>query len=490
MLAQAAFGQTPSRYNTAWGYRKSITINHAQVSGSVANFPVLFSRTDSDFKSVANGGKVGRTDGGDILFTSSDGVTKLNHEMEQYNAVTGAVTAWVQAPTLSPTTDTVLYVYYGYSSADNQQNAAGAWDSNYKGVWHFGNGSTLSAADSTASAINGTITGATAVAGQISGAAGFNGSGQYIALSAGTASISGSFTVEVWASPADYSTRSIAGSRSPSDASLDFKFMNGTTLHGDIGNGANWLTVAADAALTYNPNSWYRVAYVVTTSGYTIYANGAQVGSGSLSGTPLLLDSSHTVRIGQNGYSSQPEWFKGSIDEVRISNVARSAAWILTGYNNQSSPSAFYTAGSQESAPSGTVPFTVSSVPTGRTLTVDGANCTAPCTFSWLPSSSHTIAVSTTPQAGTTGVQYAYANWSDGGAQSHTVTVPGTPATYTANFTTQYFLNTSVSPVGSGSIVPASSWVSSGTSVAVSAFAGSGYQFTGFTGALSGMGSP
>src|SRR5438477_4757936 len=33
--------------------------------------------------------------------------------------------------------------------------------------------------------------------------------------------------------------------------------------------------------------------------------------------------------------------FNGAVDEVEISNVARSSDWIATQYNNQSSPSTF-----------------------------------------------------------------------------------------------------------------------------------------------------
>jgi hypothetical protein len=40
--------------------------------------------------------------------------------------------------------------------------------------------------------------------------------------------------------------------------------------------------------------------------------------------------------------------FYGFIDEVRVSNIARSAAWILTEYNNQLNPTAFYTIGPEE----------------------------------------------------------------------------------------------------------------------------------------------
>ncbi len=37
--------------------------------------------------------------------------------------------------------------------------------------------------------------------------------------------------------------------------------------------------------------------------------------------------------------------FEGWIDEVHISNIARTRDWIITEYNNQFSPSAFFTIG-------------------------------------------------------------------------------------------------------------------------------------------------
>jgi hypothetical protein len=36
------------------------------------------------------------------------------------------------------------------------------------------------------------------------------------------------------------------------------------------------------------------------------------------------------------------------VDEARVSNIARSADWISTEYNNQSSPNTFYTISGQD----------------------------------------------------------------------------------------------------------------------------------------------
>ena len=65
-------------YNSSWTYRKAITIDNTKVDANLTNFPVLISMTDPDLRDNA------QSDGDDILFTSSDGTTKLSHELEKY----------------------------------------------------------------------------------------------------------------------------------------------------------------------------------------------------------------------------------------------------------------------------------------------------------------------------------------------------------------------------------------------------------------------
>ena len=87
-----------------------------------------------------------------------------------------------------------------------------------------------------------------------------------------------------------------------------------------------------------------------------------------------------------------------------------------------------------------TVAITVTTSPANLQVSLDGgAAQVAPVTVNWVPGSTHTIAT-TSPQSGGASTQYAWTNWSDGGALSHTITVPSSATTYTANFKTQYQL--------------------------------------------------
>jgi len=54
--------------------------------------------------------------------------------------------------------------------------------------------------------------------------------------------------------------------------------------------------------------------------------------------------------LSTNGYGTIFR-FNGLLDELRVSNTARSANWIATEYNNQSNPAAFFSVGAIQTAP-------------------------------------------------------------------------------------------------------------------------------------------
>ena len=130
-----------------------------------------------------------------------------------------------------------------------------------------------------------------------------------------------------------------------------------------------------------------------------------------------------------------------------------------------------------------TIQVTVQTNPSGRSFTVDGTSYTSAQTFNWTSASSHTIAT-TSPQNGSAGTRYAWSNWSDGGAISHTVS-PSSNTTFTSNFITQYQLTMNA---GSGGTVapPSGNWYNAGQGVQISATPNSGFTFNDWSGSGSG----
>lgn len=136
---------------------------------------------------------------------------------------------------------------------------------------------------------------------------------------------------------------------------------------------------------------------------------------------------------------------------------------------------------------SSSILVTIATSPPGRAITVDGSSYAAPQTFNWTPGSQHTIA--TSPSQGSGSTRYLFANWSDGGAISHTITAPATPTTYSANFSTQQLLNATVTPSNGGTITASPSspdgYYITGTQVQLTAKANQGYSFNRWSGDLS-----
>ena len=149
----------------------------------------------------------------------------------------------------------------------------------------------------------------------------------------------------------------------------------------------------------------------------------------------------------------------------------------------------------------------VTTNPSGLQIVVDGSTYTAPQTFSWTPGSSHTLSVAS-PQSGASGTRYVYSSWSDGGAQTHTITAPSSTTTYTATFSTQYELTITSSPLGGGTVTSSPTgdqsgiacptlvgvfcpgYYSSGTLVTLTATPNPGYTFSAWSGDLLGNVNP
>jgi hypothetical protein len=144
-----------------------------------------------------------------------------------------------------------------------------------------------------------------------------------------------------------------------------------------------------------------------------------------------------------------------------------------------SSPTITMNAAITETANFG-VTITITSTPTGSGyVTVDGVAVKTPQTFTWVVGSKHTITANSPVSCGT-GCQYIFTAWSDAGSQSHTITVPSTPTTYTAIFQQQYYLTMKIS--GPGSATPGSGWYNAGATVTLTATPKTNHTFNSWTG--------
>jgi hypothetical protein len=193
---------------------------------------------------------------------------------------------------------------------------------------------------------NGTIKGNPQWAsGYLEGALKFGGNGDYVGIGYSPDLALNEFTVSAWVKvAADPGVFGILGTRSGGEYTFDLK-VQAANVHGDIGTGTAWINTAIDIGSGDTGTTgqggdlvvyrWYMIAYVIdnTHQQVKLYLDGDLKRTITISGTPLLMQSSESMRIGDTGYS---EWMNGLIDEVRIYKRALSAAEIawLAGYTS------------------------------------------------------------------------------------------------------------------------------------------------------------
>jgi hypothetical protein len=348
---------------SGYGYSRAITISHLKVPNTHQNnFPVLINITDAVLKSVGNGGHVVSASGYDLIFTADGaGSRLLPFERESYNPTTGSAIFWVQVPVLSHSSDTQIYMFYGNPAATDQSNPSGVWDSNYKGVWHLNDdAANTNVADSTSNAHTGTNyadTDKRTVAGEIGGALSYSNGDTDFGASSDFDYAASNFTVSFWLNcpyfngdgPQGYVGRGQTTGNGMAGPYEGFEIYDATSgyplsttkLTFTSWSGyeyANYTTTGAISA-----GAWNYITFVRNGSSYSWYLNGVQDSSGTFnpfqtSWQPLYLMKGITS-------SSFPG---GNAEEFRMSNTARSADWVTTEYNNQSSPATFYSIGPEQ----------------------------------------------------------------------------------------------------------------------------------------------
>lgn len=345
-------------WDTNYLYRRKITINNSASSENLINFPLRVSlstaNSNVDYNKTQNSGQ-------DIRFVDSDDTTVLDHDIELWNE-SGTSEVWVRVPQVDAgsTTD-FIWMYYGNASASDGQNRASLWNTaGYRATWHMDEnpaGSAPQLQDRSMSGAHATTSGAMtsgdSVAGKIATAVDFDGSNDAAVSSSLDLTSTNKVTVSYWYKPA-----TTGGDKIHVEASNDYNgqstaflvYHNGSnvleaSIFGNVGYNA-WLTSS-----TMTAGTWYHAVVVLdkslaSTEART-YLNGASNGSTSINSNNTNSYGNHPIYLAARGTSSL--FANVVMDEVRISDQARSAEWAEAEY--ASSNNAMNTFGAEEVLP-------------------------------------------------------------------------------------------------------------------------------------------
>lgn len=325
-------------------YHNTLTINSARVAGDLNDFVVyvdLADMMDGFWNNVTTGS--GTTD----IVVKNAGGTVLSREIVWLDKDSRKGEMHFKADFLSGTSDTSFAISVGGGSLTHNRGTD-TWSNGYLGIWHLGEATDApDHSDSTAADKEGHRNGNTYDAnGRFGAAQRFDGSDDYIDLGSLGISDNSPLTVSGWVLlsqlPADDQHETIWNSYSTDDDRIHL------IVHEEDSYLTGFSKVSGDTTLedieinkVMSTNTWQYVALSLdySTSAAKLYLDDAA------STKQYLGFSADNHRIGailrESGYN---HFLDGLIDEFRISNVVRSAEWILTEYNNQSSPGTFYEA--------------------------------------------------------------------------------------------------------------------------------------------------
>ena len=318
---------------SGWQYRKKITISNTNVGSDLTNFPVLVKiSSDSNMSSAL-------ATGYDVRFADSTGNTILQYERESWSGGGGsAVTAnfWVKVPTVNHSSPTTIYVYYGNSSAPDGQNVAGVWDSNFLGVWHMAdNASNKTVVDSTGgdNGVAQANTNTKTTTGKIDKALTFNGSSDYINMGSnvGSFSLASNFTVSAWVNSALDSSDDIIYGNTWTDYGYMLSITSAKKARFMLSRSSSKYKGIDSSVLS---SGWHYITGVWNGTSPKIFIDGLENSQTAI--TRGTVDSITTTEITKIGLDTTGDrhYFKGPIDEMRVSNLVRSADWIKFEYHN------------------------------------------------------------------------------------------------------------------------------------------------------------
>jgi hypothetical protein len=238
-------------------------------------------------------------------------------------------------------------MYYNNPSAPDVQDESGTYNDNYVAVWHLNETGKGTRFDMSMKNNDGTpwnYDGDEPVTGKIDGADQFDGSSDYIHILDSQSLRLDDMTLEAWvyipnSIPVGYKTIFEHGQGSSNWYGL-WKSDSGNRFHFRWSTGAVRRT---DFNGIISPDTWYYVVGVLdktSTTAYT-YLNGDL--DKKVTGASPPTPAAGFSRIARN---TGTEYFKGIIDEVRISKTPRSADWIKAQYLSMNN--SFITLGSEE----------------------------------------------------------------------------------------------------------------------------------------------
>ena len=342
-------------WDTDFSHYVTIDIESDYIESTLTNFPILV------VIPTAIGSKC---DGGNSLrFLLTDNTTILNYEIDTWNASANSY-VWVNVTSIASGSDTTILMYYNNTGASNGENITDTWDSNYVMVHHMNGAIDTDIDDSTI--YNNDVTGDVGTpdynqAGSIGYAVHLDGAdkGHLAVGDSASLSIENEYTIEAVHRPkmdeflqstgATSNQAWIIYRRTGEDGYAlmlyDESISAPHTQKGQIWAGDGAFDRCGYQLDTYWDENWNYFGGTFDEDDNTgiFYSNNTYNVTTGI--TENLGAGSDTLYIGSK---SGNFFYDGDIDELRISDIERSVAWMNASYHFMNMTTGLITFGSEQ----------------------------------------------------------------------------------------------------------------------------------------------
>jgi hypothetical protein len=354
-----------AQLNIDWQHKAQITIESTYIDENLTNWTLVFDQsfsaalTQDNGPLDADGTRPSKASGEDIRFTSdAEGSNELAFDIRDWttnnNPSSATCEVAVKIPVVSKDDPTTIYMWWGnavatpYAAGDpfGQYNA---YDNNTIACWTDGGGTSQRKSASYTSTGSGGVTQG-GVTGKIGKATHYDGSDDHYALSGNPIGSKRAYTIEFLAnSPypsldvGEVIYQEVPSSHSdPTIASLFNYNVGGTlsTFQAVIDDAVSGILEIVDG--TPSASTWYHWACTFDGSDDAeLFRNAVSKASNTQSIGALSNTDKSTIGAKYTG--SYDEHYDGLLDELRISSIVRSDAWLKANYHNQFNSAGFLT---------------------------------------------------------------------------------------------------------------------------------------------------
>lgn len=286
----------------------------------VENFPLLV-RLHRDWFNFNEA----QTHGEDLRFTN-EANELLAYQIEQWDPVRGEAAIWVRIPVIKGFSRQYLQLHWGNPQAPAASDGTAVFNpqNHFLSVWHLGSEvkdetGLLKSQDTGTQPTPGII----GIARHFSGKVGISGGDKITSFPTG----SSPHSTELWFRPEKPNSRLVAWGNEKPQGKMVMQYASPSHIRTDC-----YFSDGNVESPPFPAGTWIHVVHTYQKGQACLYINGELAAQNVGRSSPLNLQSPLRFAIG--GWYNQYD-FTGDIDEVRVSNEARSAAWVKLCYENQ-----------------------------------------------------------------------------------------------------------------------------------------------------------